>query len=184
MATVVPRQDRTIDNPVIGDRVTFLKTTQETNGEYLLMQIELAPHGGTTKHYHVAFTETFEVLEGELHVSVDGHEHVLGAGDKAFVPMRAAHHFYSTSDEPVVFRLETRPARTMEQATRIAYGLARDGKTNAKAVPRNIWELALVFDLGESYLVGMPLVLQQAIFGILARIARWRGVDKRLEKYV
>ena len=28
---------RVVENPVIGDRVTFLQTTQETNGEYLLI---------------------------------------------------------------------------------------------------------------------------------------------------
>jgi hypothetical protein len=47
----------------------------------------------------------------------------------------------------------------MEKAIRIAYGLAQDGKTTSKAVPKNIWQLALLFELGESYLVGMPLFL-------------------------
>ena len=120
---------RVLENPVIGDRVTFLKTTQETNGEYLLEQVELAPHGGNAMHYHVAFTEAFEVLKGNLHVIVDGQERVLGAGDTAFVPVNAPHRFYSTSDERVVFTIEFRPARQMEKAIRIAYGLARDGKT-------------------------------------------------------
>ena len=70
----------------------------------------------------------------------------------------------------------------MEQATRIAYGQARDGRTNAKAIPRNLWEMAVVFDLGESYLVGLPRVVQQALFGTLARIARWLGVERALEE--
>ncbi len=173
---------RVLENPVIGDRVTFLKTTQETNGEYLLEQVELAPHGGNAMHYHVAFTEAFEVLKGNLHVIVDGQERVLGPGGTASVPMNAPHRFYSTSDERVVFTIECRPARQMEKAIRIAYGLARDGKTTSKAVPKNIWQLALVFELGESYLVGMPLFLQRALFGTLATIARWRGIEKSLEQ--
>ena len=177
-------QDRVVENPVIGDRVTFLRTTAETNGEYLLQRMELAPHGGNTMHYHLAFTEEFTVLEGELHVSLNGEERVLQAGERVLVPIRAPHRFYSTSDSPVVFTNEIRPARQMERATRIVYGLARDGKVNSQSIPRNIWQMALIFEMGESYLVGMPLFLQRAIFGTLARIARWRGVERSFEKYV
>ena len=173
---------RVLENPVIGDRVTFLKTAAETNGEYLLERLELAPRGGTVLHYHLTFAETFEVLEGRLNVDLDGRRLVLVPGDRLVVPAKAPHRFYSTSDEPVTFTIECRPARRMEQATRIAYGLARDGRTNAKAIPRNIWEMAVVFDLGESYLVGLPRVVQQALFGTLARIARWLGVERALEE--
>jgi hypothetical protein len=72
----------------------------------------------------------------------------------------------------------------MEEALRVAYGLARDGKTNAESVPRNVFQLALLYELGESYLVGMPLLVQRALFGVLAKVARWRGVEKSLEKYL
>ena len=178
-ARVAPR---VLENPVIGDRVTFLKTAAETNGEYLLEQLELAPRGGAVLHYHLTFAETFEVLEGRLNVDLEGHQLVLGPGERLVVPVKAPHRFYRTSDEPVIFTIECRPARRMEQATRIAYGLARDGRTNAKAIPRNIWEMAVVFDLGESYLVGLPRVVQQALFGTLARIARWLGVERALEE--
>jgi hypothetical protein len=62
--------------------------------------------------------------------------------------------------------------------------LANFGKTNAKSVPRNILQLALLYELGEGYLVGMPLLEQRAVFGALAGVARWRGVEKALEKYL
>jgi len=178
------KRERVIENPVIGDRVTFLETAEETNGEYLLAKVELAPRGGNAMHYHLTFTEAFEVLEGRLNVDLDGRHLVLEPGEKALVPVGSPHRFYSTSDEPVTFTVEMRPARRMEEALRVAYGLARDGKTNAKSVPRNILQLALLYELGESYLVGMPLSVQKAVFGLLAKVARWRGVDKSLEKYL
>ncbi len=62
-------------------------------------------------------------------------------------------------------------------------GLAGDGKTNDKGVPKNILELALIYELSESYIVGMPLFLQKGIFGALARVARWRGYDPEFSKY-
>jgi mannose-6-phosphate isomerase-like protein (cupin superfamily) len=175
---------KVIENPVIGDRVTFLKSAEETEGEYLLLKVELAPHGGNAMHYHLTFTEAFEVLEGRLNIDLGGRHLVLGPGEKALVPIKAHHRFYSTSDEPVTFTVEIRSARRMEEALRVAYGLARDGKTNAKSVPRNIFQLALLYQLGESYLAGMPLFLQRAVFGALAKVARWRGVEKSFEKYL
>jgi len=60
------RQDeRRYYNPVQKDAATFLKTSEETEGEYTLMEIEIAP-GGTKPHYHKTYTESFEVIEGSL----------------------------------------------------------------------------------------------------------------------
>jgi mannose-6-phosphate isomerase-like protein (cupin superfamily) len=129
-------RERVIENPVIGDRVTFLKTAEETNGEYMLAKVELAPNGGNAMHYHLAFTEAFEVLEGRLNVDLDGRHLVLGPGEKALVPKRIPHRFYSTSDEPVTFTVEMRPARRMEDALRVAYGLARDGRPTPGRSPK------------------------------------------------
>ncbi len=180
MATRHHPRERTIENPVIGDRVTFVNTTAETQGAYLLEQIELAPHGGNALHYHLTFTERFEVLDGRLHIELDGQQLILGPGESAFVPLKAQHRFYSTSETPVTFRVELRPARQFEDALRIAYGLARDGRTTAQSVPKNIWELAVLFQMAETYLPGLPLRVQQRLFGTLATIARWLGVEQRL----
>ena len=78
---------------------------------------------------------------------------------------------------------EIRPARKMERSLRVAHGLARDGKTNKKGVPTNPFELALHYELSESFIVGMPLFLQKGVFGALAKVARWRGYDPEFARY-
>ena len=83
----------------------------------------------------------------------------------------------------MVFEVEIRPARNFEKSLRAAFGLAEDGKTNDKGVPKNLFELALIYELSESYIVGMPLSVQRGIFGALARVARWRGYDPEFSKY-
>lgn len=176
--------NRVIENPVIKDRITILKSTEDTNGEYLLAQLEVAPGGGNELHYHTSFTEKFSVIEGQLNVSLNGEEKVLKVGEAAFVPKLAHHRFYNASDKYVTAIVELRPARNFEKAIRIGYGLARDGKVTAKAIPKSIWHLALLFQLGESYLPGLPLSVQRGIFGTLASIAKLLGKDKELEKYV
>ncbi len=176
-------QSRVIENH-IKDRITFVKTTEETNGEYLLLKEEVAPHGGTPMHYHVSFTEKFEVLEGQLNIMIAGEHKILKAGQGTFVPLKAHHRVFNTSETPVAYMTEVRPARQFEKALRVDYGLARDGKTNAEAIPTNLWHLALLFQLSESYLPGVPLRIQQGISGVLASIAKRLKKDKEFEKYL
>jgi mannose-6-phosphate isomerase-like protein (cupin superfamily) len=185
-AAMTENLPRTIDNPITGERVTFLATAEETNGEYVRVRNETSAGApGVVLHYHLAYTEAFEVLKGRLDMCVgtkDNHL-VLAEGESVFVALNTAHRFWNSSTEPVVFEVEVRPARNFEKALRAASGLVQDGKTNDKGVPKNIFELALIYELSESYIVGMPLFLQKGIFGALARIARWRGYDPEFSKY-
>jgi mannose-6-phosphate isomerase-like protein (cupin superfamily) len=166
--------------------VTFLATTEETNGEYVRIRNETSAGApGVVLHYHLAYTEGFKVLEGRLDMCVGTKENhlVLAEGESIFLPLNTAHRFWNSSTEPVVFEVEVRPARNFEKAVRAAFGLVQDNKTNDKGVPKNILELALIYELSESYIVGMPLFLQKGIFGALAGIARWRGYDPEFSKY-
>ena len=177
---------RVIENPVTGERMTFLVTTEESGGELLKVKSKLpAGSPGVPMHYHLAFTETFEVLEGHLDMCVGSKKNhiVLSAGQSAFAPLYTPHRFWNGSDEPVVFVGEIRPARQMEKSLKVAHRLARDGKTNKKGVPTNPFELALLYELSESYIVGIPLFLQKGVFGALAKVARWRGYDPEFAKY-
>jgi mannose-6-phosphate isomerase-like protein (cupin superfamily) len=177
---------RTIENPITAERVTFLATAEETNGHYVRIRNETSAGApGIVLHYHLAYTEAFEVLKGRLDMCVGSKENhlVLAEGESAFVPLDTAHRFWNSSTEPVVFEVEIRPARNFEKSLRAQFGLVQDGKTNEKAIPKNIFELALIYELSESYIVGMPLFLQKGIFGALARIARWRGYDPEFSKY-
>lgn len=177
---------RVIENPVTGERLTFLATAEETSGQLLKVKNELpAGSPGVPMHYHLAFTERFEVLDGRLNICIGSKKNhiMLTAGQSAFAPLYTPHRFWNGSDEPVVFVGEIRPARKMEKSLRVAYGLARDGRTNKKEVPTNPFELALLYELSESYIVGMPLFVQKGMFGALARVARWRGYDPEFAKY-
>ncbi len=171
---------RTIDNPLSGERVTFLATAEEANGEYVRIRNETAAGGrGVVLHYHLTYTERFTVLEGRLDMCVGdrGEPLVLRAGESAFVPLKTAHRFWNSSHERVIFEVEIKPARHFEEALRAQFGLVADDKTNDKAVPTNLFELALIYELSESYIAGVPLMLQQAIARALAAIARRRGYD-------
>ena len=56
-----------IVNPVSGERITFLRTAADTNGEMLAIELELTPDGHVPgMHVHPEQEERFEVLEGRL----------------------------------------------------------------------------------------------------------------------
>ncbi len=179
------RDTRRIYNPVQKDYVTFLKTAAETNGEYTLVEVELAPEGGVGLHYHKTYSERFDCLEGELKVQLGKGTHVLAAGASATAAPNVNHRFYNTSGKPCRFRVELRPAsRGFEESLQIGYGLARDGETRPNGFPKDRLALAWLFEISESNLPGWMSIFE-AILRRQARRARARGIDKSLkDKYV
>ncbi|RYD72115.1 MAG: cupin domain-containing protein [Sphingobacteriales bacterium] len=174
---------RTIENPVNGEIVTFIKTGAETNGEYMLAEVQLQPNGKIPAHYHTIFTERFKVLEGKLDLVVDKKKITLQAGEELIVKSPQVHRFCNTSGKIVRFENELRPAGNFEKAARVGDGLVADGKGNKQGLPKNIFQLALIFEWVGSYFPGVPASMQKNIFGLLAKIAKLRGMDKELEKY-
>jgi mannose-6-phosphate isomerase-like protein (cupin superfamily) len=120
---------RTIENPLSGERVTFLATTQDSGGQYVRIRNETAAGArGVVPHYHLTYTEAFTVLEGRLDMAVGKTDpFVLRPGESAFVPLRTAHRFWNSSDAPAVFEVEIRPARNFEKALRAQFGLWQTG---------------------------------------------------------
>ena len=98
----------------------------------------LAPRG--SPYYHLTYTETFTVVEGQLDMCLGGKQHhrVLRSGESGHVPRKAIHSFWNSSAEPVHFTVEICPARHFEEALRAAVGLAGDGRMNHKGIPTNI----------------------------------------------
>jgi mannose-6-phosphate isomerase-like protein (cupin superfamily) len=180
----VAKTGQIISNPITGERITFLKTSADTGGELLSVEVELPPRArGVPPHYHLAQTERFETLEGTLDVHVGGRDLRLLPGEPAEVSPRVIHRFWNGSERPARFSCDIRNPGRIETSLEAAHGLARDGKTNEKGVPRNPFQLALLFELSESYLAGPPVPIQRAMSGALARVARLLGYSDEFPEY-
>ncbi len=172
---------RRIYNPIQKDYATFLETSEETGGERTLVEIEVAPGGGTPPHYHLTYAEHFGVISGALEVMVGGETRTLTAGEKAVAPKNTLHNFHNATDEPTTFLVELRPGSSgFEKALRVAYGLASDGLSNSKGLPKNLYHTALLFEWGEGRMPGLFGVLEP-VFRLLAKRARRTRIDKELE---
>jgi quercetin dioxygenase-like cupin family protein len=171
---------RTIYNPLQRDSVTFLKTGAETGGELTLVEVELAPGGGTPPHYHLACTERFIPLIGELGVQIGFEQRALRPGERALVERGVVHRFFNATTEPIRFYVEIAPGDVrFEQSLRIGYGLARDGQMGAGGAPKNPLVLGLLFELSDTRLVG-PIAALTPALRLLASIARRRRLDATL----
>ena len=138
------RKGQTIENPVTGERLRFLETSNETNGEYVLVETTVQPNGFVAAaHVHPYQTETFEIESGTLAFKLDGEEIVAGPGESVTVPAGSAHKFWNAGETEAVFVCEVRPALQFERLIETMFGLAADGKTNKKGMP-NPLRLAVI----------------------------------------
>jgi len=177
--------NRRIYNPVQKDYVTFLKTSEETNGECTVVDVELAPKGGVGIHFHKTYSEKFDCQEGELKVQAGKVIHTLTPGQTVTALPLVNHRFFNTSDKVCKFRVELRPAsKGFEQSLQIGYGLARDGQTNKRGFPSNRLALAWLFEISESNLPGWMSIFE-FVLRRQARKAKATGLDQELiRKYV
>ena len=76
------RKGDMIENPVTGERMLFLETSADTNGEYVLVEVTVQPNGFVAAaHTHPYQTERFEIESGTIAFKVDGEEIVAGPGE-------------------------------------------------------------------------------------------------------
>lgn len=175
---------RVFENSLIKDKVTVLKTSEETNGEYLLVEVELKVGGGNIMHYHTSFMEEFTAVEGVLGVDLGKEKLRLHPGQQAIAGLNDVHRFYNPGDSTIRFHVKIAPARErFLHCLCIGYGLANDGKVNKKGIPKSFDHLAILMDLSDTRFPGF-LSLISPILLRRAKRARRKGVDKELmERY-
>ena len=75
-----------IENPVSGERIHFLQTAADTDGELLEFELELTPDGHVPgAHVHPEQEERFHVLEGTMKFRLGMRTIVAGAGESVVV---------------------------------------------------------------------------------------------------
>jgi quercetin dioxygenase-like cupin family protein len=179
-----------IENPVTGERITFLKTTQETNGELLRFEYVLPPGFTIPEHFHPHQEERHEVLSGTLRGRVGGQEERdYAEGERVVGPAGVPHAWRnSSSKEELRIISELRPPLVFETIMETSFGLARDGKTTKQGIPKNPLQLAVLADetRGMFYSSRAPVAVQEAfltLFAVVASVGRLLGYKARYPEY-
>jgi quercetin dioxygenase-like cupin family protein len=163
-----------LENPVTGEVLVFHRTSEETNGESVLVETIVRANGFVAAaHVHPFQTERFEVLEGVLGLRVGEKELVARPGDVALVSPGTPHRFWNAGEGETRFLCEIRPALEFESLIETMFTLATQGKTNGRGMP-NPLRLAVIakahFDTVR--LPFPPAFLQRAALAIGAPIGK------------
>jgi quercetin dioxygenase-like cupin family protein len=164
-----------IENPVTGQRLIFLVTSADSDGEVFAAEGIFPPGGfAGVAHIHPHQDEHFEVLAGHGVFDIDGGRHVLGAGDTIDVPRRTKHTFANAGEDEMRVRFEFRPAlASTDRFYELYFAFAQQGRVNTKAMP-GLLDIATVWSVTSEHavLATPPPVIQHALFRVLAPIAR------------
>ncbi len=175
---------RRVYNPVQKDYATFIETSRESNGKHSHLLLEVALGGKVNLHRHKTYSETFIVRSGTLNLRLGNRKLVLGEGEKITVPPDTLHAWSNTSKETLVCTVILEPAHEgFEKTLQAGYGLAMDGLTNSKGIPKNPLHLALLLKMSDIQMQGLAGILINALLTPLVWLARRKGVDKDFEKY-
>jgi quercetin dioxygenase-like cupin family protein len=171
---------KVLENPLIKDKVTFLRTSAETEGAYTLLEVELAVGGGNSLHAHTSFDEEFIPMEGLLGIEVEKQKWEVKPGESAIAPIGKWHRFFNPGDKPIRFQVKLTPgSEGFERGLSIAYGLAGDGATNKKGIPKQFSHLALITSMTDTVIPG--------IFSIIQPILRWKArkaMENGIDQYL
>ena len=180
------RAGDTLENPVTGERAVVRVGTEETGGERLVADLYVRPGGAVVgEHVHPAIEESFTVVRGRVGFRLDGRDAIAEPGQRLHVPAGVVHDWWNAGDEEAHVVVEISPGVRFEEMISNLFGLARDGKTNAKGMP-NLLQLALIareFDDVVQFTTP-PRWVQRLLFGLLAPIARARGYRGSYPKYL
>jgi quercetin dioxygenase-like cupin family protein len=169
-----------MDNPVTGERITWLRTGAQTGGALAEMDLELSPTAFlASEHIHLHQDENFQVLEGRIRMRSRGEESIRGPGEFVVVPAGTPHWWATDDEKGARVRVTFTPGARIEEFFEEFFRCARDGRTNAKGMPSSLFVTARLALAHDMYLAEVPVPLQRAAFRLLASAAKLLPAERR-----
>ncbi len=111
----------------------------------LITRARFGPGFSLPPHYHPAQTETYDVHAGVLEISVDGHRHEVGPGDKCEIPPGVVHDLKVRGQEPVEVMNSLDPGLRGQEFLSATARLIDEGKITSLTGVRSGIYVALIF---------------------------------------
>lgn len=175
--------ERTLRNPRTGEAITFLKTARDTDGRLFEMSYKMSPHAAIAdEHSHPHQEMTIKVLSGTLTCTIDGVNHMIGAGEEAVIPAGVEHFQRNDAEEEVHAVEGYRPALQMQEFFEVLIGWANDGKTNESGLPTPLRVAVMQRYFRES--IRSSSQTRNVMAWFLAPLGRALGYQREIERYV
>jgi mannose-6-phosphate isomerase-like protein (cupin superfamily) len=159
-------------------------------GESGLAHLTVRPHGAVAgEHVHPQIRERFVVISGTLGTRVGGVERELRAGEEATATPGTPHDWWNAGEDEASVLVEVdgsdEQAARFERMIATIFGLANDGRTNAKGLPGPL-QLALLAREFDDVIrfTRPPRALQMSLFAVLEVLGRMRGLRGVYPEYL
>jgi len=166
----------TFDLDEQGETIMFLADPDPTASR-CEFEVRIAPGAdGPPPHYHLGQDESFEVVSGVFHATLDGTEQRLGEGERVTIRSGVVHTFRNgLPDQPLVLRGAMEPPLRFQWAlSEMARSAIRGGGSwKHLSLLEAGWVLHQV--RGEYYTAGIPRSVHHLMTGVLAAIATLLG---------
>lgn len=174
-------------NPLSGEKALIVQSADESGGARLVADLAVEAGGFVPggEHVHDHCTEHFEVRAGRIVFAVGGQERTLGAGDRLAVAPGTPHRWWNAGEDEVQIRVHVEPALRFEEAILTVWGLCTDGHTDAQGRPSPLLgALVATRYRREIRYRRPPDFVQRRLFPPLAAVARRRGLEHTLDRYL
>lgn len=175
-----------LENPVTGERLVARIGTEDS-GDQVVADLYVKPGGAlAAEHVHPVIEESFTIVRGQVGFRLAGRESIAQLNQRLVVPAGVAHDWWNAGEEEAHVIAEARGpgAERLEEIIKNLYGLAQDGRTNAKGMPNLLQGAILPREFEDVvYFTKPPRVVQCLLFGPLAAIARAVGYKGSYPKY-
>ena len=174
-------------NPLTGEKALLIESAAETNGARIVADFAVEEGGFVPggEHVHDICAEHFDVQEGQIGFLVDGEERVAGPGDQVTVNPGSWHRWWNAGEGEVRIRARVEPALRFEEAILAIWGLCADGHTNAAGVPSPLYGALLATRYRDEIRFRKPpQLVQRIMLPPLAALARRRGLEQTIERYL
>jgi mannose-6-phosphate isomerase-like protein (cupin superfamily) len=181
------RQGDAIWNPLTGEKALLVESAAESGGARIVCDFAVEAGGFVPggEHVHDHCAEHFEVRAGQITFLVDGAERTLAPGERLTVTPGTWHRWWNAGEDEVQVRVRVEPALRLEDAILVIWGLCADGHTNAEGRPSPLLGALLATRYRREIRYRQPPdAVQRLLFPPLAALARRRGLERTIDRYL
>lgn len=169
-----------LSNPITGERGVVRVAPTVENDHTLRADLFVQPGGAVAgAHWHPLIEEAFTVLRGRVAMRLGDQTVIAPLNERIVIPAGMIHDWWNAGVEEAYIIVEVRPGERFLEMIANLFGLAQDGKTNAKGVPNPLQLLLFGKEFEDVVVFTQPprplFRLMVWLLGPVARLLGYRG---------
>jgi quercetin dioxygenase-like cupin family protein len=174
-------------NPLTGEKAMIVESAEETGGTRIVVDFAVEAGGFVPggEHVHDHCAEHVEIRTGRITFLLDGRERTLATGEQVTVVPGTWHRWWNAGEDEVQARVRIEPALRFQEMILVLWGLCAGGYTNADGVPSPLFGALLATRYRREVRFRQPPdAVQRFLFPPLAALARLRGLERTVDRYL